>query len=171
MASDIELAPVAEYPAEKGAPDLRSAQPADALDNDRDYRGKEVNSQPSGTGRINSYIGAFEKRLLQYNLEARGIQRVHEDERMPKLSWLSYVQACLLWVSINLAANNITLGMLGPVVFGLSFRDASLCAVFGALVGSLIASWMATWGPFSGLRTMVCSYTLGSPTRFYSDNF
>lgn len=156
------MAPVAEYPAEKGAPDLRSAQPVDVLDNDRDYHGKEVNNQPSGTGRINSYIGAFEKRLLQYNLEARGIQRVHEDERMPKLSWLSYVQACLLWVSINLAANNITLGMLGPAVFGLSFRDASLCAVFGALVGSLIASWMATWGPFSGLRTMVCSCTLDS---------
>lgn len=78
---------------------------------------------------------------------------------MTRLSWISYVQACLLWVSINLAANNITLGMLGPAVFGLSFRDAALCAVFGALVGSLVASWLATWGPLSGLRTMVCSYT------------
>lgn len=155
MTSDIEIFPVREYPAEKGTPGPPSAQPASAPENDGKSRGREANGQSRGTDRINSYLRVFEKQLVHYNLEARGIQRVHEDERMPKLSWISYLQTFLLWVSINLAANNITLGMLGPAVYGLSFRDASLCAVFGALVGSIVASWIATRGPPSGLRTMV----------------
>jgi hypothetical protein len=103
---------------------------------------------------IASYWKKFEQQLVIYHLEARGIQRVEDDERI-RISWFSYVQAFLLWVSINLAANNISLGMLGPAVFELSFLDSSLCAVLGAAVGSLAVAWMATWGPVSGNRTMV----------------
>jgi purine-cytosine permease-like protein len=99
--------------------------------------------------------------LVEYSLEARGIERVQEHERIPKLTWVSYLQVFLLWMSVNLAANNITLGMLGPAVYGLSFLDSALCAVFGALVGATAASWMATWGPISGIRTMVLSKPLG----------
>lgn len=106
--------------------------------------------------RLGSLLKTFEQQLVEYNLEARGIERVAPEERMKRLSWLSYLQAFLLWVSINLAANNITLGMLGPAVFGLSFLDSALCAVLGAFVGSVGAAWMATWGPVSGIRTMVC---------------
>ena len=99
-------------------------------------------------------LKAFERTLLKYNLEIRGIQRVEEHEKV-KISWLAYLQVFVLWVSVNLAANNITLGMLGPAVYGLSFRDASFCAVFGALVGGIPVAWIATWGPLSGNRTMV----------------
>jgi hypothetical protein len=117
------------------------------------------NSSPSdeglpATARIDAHMKKFERRLLEYHLEARGIQRVEENERI-QLTWVSYLQVFLLWVSINLAANNITLGMLGPIVYGLSFTDSSLCSVFGAIVGSLAAAWMATWGPISGNRTLV----------------
>ena len=126
-------------------------------------KGNEFNPCPDGDtgrkrpapGRIGFYLEKFEQRLIQFNLEARGLERVHESERITKLSWMSYLQASLLWVSMNLAANNMTLGMLGPATYGLSFRDSALCAVFGALVGALIAAWMATWGPVSGIRTMV----------------
>lgn len=113
-------------------------------------------SAPQRPSRLARFATKFEQRLVEYNLEARGIERVREDERLKKLTWVSYLQAFLLWVSINLAANNITLGMLGPAVYGLSFLDAALCGVFGAFVGALVASWMATWGPISGIRTMVC---------------
>jgi hypothetical protein len=106
--------------------------------------------------RLGSLLRAFEQQLVEYNLEARGIERVAPEERMKRLSWMSYLQAFLLWFSINLAANNITLGMLGPAVYGLSFTDSALCAVFGVTVGSLVSAWMATWGPISGIRTMVC---------------
>jgi hypothetical protein len=104
--------------------------------------------------RINVCLKRFEQRLVDYNLEGRGIQRVGEDERI-SLTWISYLQVFLLWLSINLAANNITLGMLGPAVYGLSFLDSSLCSIFGAVVGSLAAAWLATWGPVSGNRTLV----------------
>ena len=112
------------------------------------------NANPTSSSHISSSIKKLEQQLVTYHLEARGIQRVEESERI-KLSWFSYVQAFLLWVSINLAANNISLGMLGPAVFELSFLDSALCAVLGAAVGSGVVAWVATWGPVSGNRTMV----------------
>lgn len=122
----------------------------EALDNSRRAGGTSVPQ------RLTYYLKKVEDQLVEYSLEARGIERVQEHERIPKLSWISYLQVFLLWMSVNLAANNITLGMLGPAVYGLSFLDSALCAVFGALVGSTASSWMATWGPISGIRTMVC---------------
>ena len=108
-----------------------------------------------------SYFKSLERTLIRYNLEERGVRRVEPDESS-ELSWKSYLQAFNLWVSINLAAVNITLGMLGPTVYLLSFRDAALCAVFGSLLGSCAVSYMATWGPVSGNRTMIFArYTFG----------
>jgi Permease for cytosine/purines, uracil, thiamine, allantoin len=104
--------------------------------------------------RLAAKAKAIEQTLVKYNLEIRGIQRVEEHEKV-QISWLAYLQAFGLWVSVNLAPNNITLGMLGPAVYELSFRDASLCAVFGAVIGSVPVAWIATWGPLSGLRAMV----------------
>jgi hypothetical protein len=117
-------------------------------DDDTQGRNSHVPSRLAG------YMKRFEKQLVEYNIEARGIQRVDERERHA-LTWVTYLQVFLLWVSINLAANNITLGMLGPVVYELSFLDSALCSVFGAVVGSLAAAWSATWGPISGNRTLV----------------
>ncbi|KAB8253628.1 permease for cytosine/purines, uracil, thiamine, allantoin-domain-containing protein [Aspergillus pseudonomiae] len=127
-----------------------------------DGEGRDAADGPFLSPRIAAYVKRFENQLIEYNLEARGIERVQQHERMKRLTWVSYLQAFLLWVSINLAANNITLGMLGPVVYGLSFLDSALCAVLGALVGALVAAWMATWGPVSGVRTMAFGrYTMG----------
>lgn len=111
-------------------------------------------SPPGPFARLQSYMTRFEAQLVAYNLEARGIARVEVGERI-QLGWFAYLQVFVLWVSINLAANNIILGMLGPAVYELSFLDASLCAIFGALVGSLPTAWIATWGPVSGNRTLV----------------
>ncbi|KAF2186703.1 purine-cytosine permease FCY21 [Zopfia rhizophila CBS 207.26] len=105
-------------------------------------------------GKLQLRWKTFEQQLVAYNLEARGIQRVQPDERHDLRS-LGYTQIAILWFSINLAANNITLGMLGPAVFGLGFLDSSLCAVFGMLVGCLAVAYIATFGPWSGNRTMI----------------
>jgi len=103
----------------------------------------------------------FEKQLVAYNFEERGIRRVESSERHD-LRILGFTQVFILWFSINLAANNITLGMLGPVVFSLGFLDASLCAVFGMLVGCLPVAYTAAMGPRSGNRTMIFArYTMG----------
>ena len=110
---------------------------------------------PASNILIRSYK-AFERQMASYNFETRGIRRVEPDERHD-LKSLGFLQATILWFSINLAANNITLGMLGPAVFSLSFLDASLCAISGMLVGSLAVAYVATFGPRSGCRSLVVS--------------
>lgn len=103
---------------------------------------------------LGDYMHRLERQLIEYNIEARGIQRVAEEDRHA-LTWVSCLQVFLLWLSVNLAANNIALGMLGPGVYLLSFRDSALCSTLGALVGSTASAWSATWGPVSGNRTLV----------------
>ncbi|KAI9928871.1 hypothetical protein ASPWEDRAFT_36686 [Aspergillus wentii DTO 134E9] len=161
MAAESEIATVGVHPGKEDSKFDSAENPPRTPDYDEENSTRGNNGHPA-TGRIGSYVRKFEQQLLEYNLEARGIERVDEAERMSKLSWVSYIQAFLLWVSVNLAANNITLGMLGPVVYGLSFLDSALCAVLGAAVGALASSWMATWGPVSGIRTMAFTrYSMG----------
>ena len=137
-------------------------------DNDAQRRDPDISynveplAAPTGfSGKFGSRIKSFEHQLLKYNIEARGVQRVKPEETH-SITWIDYLQAFLLWVSINLAAVNITLGMLAPVVYALSFKDAALCAVFGSFLGSLAVAYVATWGPVSGNRTMIFTrYTFG----------
>ncbi|KIW19301.1 hypothetical protein PV08_03595 [Exophiala spinifera] len=115
----------------------------------------------SVTARFAARLRLFEHILLKYNIETRGIQRVEDHEKQHH-SWFTYLQVFVLWTSINLAINNVTLGMLGPAVYELSYTDSSLCAALGALLGSLPVAWIATWGPVSGIRTMVWGrYAMG----------
>lgn len=112
-------------------------------------------------GRISLSLKQFEKTMAYYNLEARGIHRVEPSERHSTKD-VGYTQIALFWASINLAANNITLGMLGPVTFSLSFTDCAVTAVTGSIVGSLPVAYFATFGPRSGNRSMVLArYSMG----------
>lgn len=148
----VKLADVEKARIEPGNPEITLNEPRVG---GHASHGAASASPPSKFGAmIARYTRNFEKQLVEYNLEARGIQRVELDERLD-LTGKNYAQAFLLWFSINLAANNVTLGMLGPAVYGLSFADASLCAVFGSVAGSLPVAYIATWGPVSGNRTMV----------------
>ena len=149
--------PIQENPdVEKGP--IENDAGLDGLDGRPDAR------DPQGvkpTTKLAAYSRSFEQTLIKYNLEERGVKRVEPHETNP-LSWKSYLQAFSLWVSINLAAVNVTLGMLGPTVYLLSFKDAAFCAVFGSLLGSCPVAYIATWGPVSGNRTMVFArYTFG----------
>jgi len=107
-------------------------------------------------GRMLQTWRALERQLASYKLEARGIQRVEAHERQD-LRLLGYSQVAIMWFSVNLAANNITLGMLGPAVFALGFLESCLLSVFGAFAGCLVVAYIATFGPKSGNRTMVFS--------------
>ncbi|CAF9938978.1 MAG: hypothetical protein ALECFALPRED_007942 [Alectoria fallacina] len=137
-----------------------------AVDTSSD-RSKHSARAPSSTeiaeplGRLGLYLNQFERQLIKYNLEARGVQRVEPHETHAQ-TWKAYIQAFLMWISVNLAAVNITLGMLAPTVYYLSFKDAALCAAFGSLLGSLVVAYIVTWGPVSGNRTMIFTrYTFG----------
>ncbi|PNS13954.1 Purine-cytosine permease fcyB [Sphaceloma murrayae] len=138
---------------EKGTPVLAPPAPVTA--------GDETTSGDGFGARLSSAFKRFEKTVAYYNLEARGIQRVGLSERH-SIKNLGYSQIGLFWFSVNLAANNVTLGMLGPAAFSLSFIDSSLCAVFGMLVGCLPVAYFATFGPRSGNRSMVLArYSMG----------
>lgn len=157
MASENEITALAVHSNKEDLTKFAPETPAVANKDEGLYGETTINRRNPVGSRLGSVIRAFENQLIEYNLEARGIERVAADERMKRHTWMSYLQVFLLWISINLAPNNITLGMLGPAVYGLSFRDSALCAVFGALIGSTVSSWMATWGPISGIRTLVRS--------------
>lgn len=133
------------------SPDLeKSAQnlntPAD--DTDASYAFPSI-PVPSRLRRWNAKIESLA------GLEARGITRVLPEERHAA-SLTGYVQMALLWFSANLTANNLAVGLLGPLVFSLGFVDSALCSVFGAFLGSLMTAYMSIWGAQSGNRTMVC---------------
>ncbi|KAI4286784.1 MAG: hypothetical protein L6R35_003962 [Caloplaca aegaea] len=86
-------------------------------------------------------------------LEARGITRVLPDQRHAA-SAFGYIQMALLWFSANISANNLAVGMLGPLLFELGFLDSAMCSVFGIFVGSSATAYMSIWGAQSGNRTM-----------------
>lgn len=86
-------------------------------------------------------------------LEARGIVRVLPEERQLP-SKLAYAQMAIVWFGANVSANNLTVGMLGPLLFGLGFVDSTMMATFGSLLGAFPTAYMSTWGPQSGNRTM-----------------
>lgn len=95
------------------------------------------------------------KRAERYlHLEARGIHRVTEAEQTQKTT-LSFKQIVMMWLSINTAAQNITLASIGQEVYGLGFVDAMCCSIFGAIAGTIPVAYTAGWGPWSGNRTLV----------------
>jgi hypothetical protein len=110
------------------------------------------NPPASKSGNIFSRLN---ERLTALNLfESRGIERVPLHERHD-VKAADYLQMSLLWFSTNITANNMALGMLGPLSFSLGLVDSALCATFGALVGAAGVAYMGTFGPTSGNRTMV----------------
>ena len=87
-------------------------------------------------------------------LEARGISRVLPEERHG-LSPMKYAQMAIMWYSANISANNLAVGLLGPLLFNLGFVDSVMMAVWGCLVGSAFTAYMSIWGAQSGNRTQV----------------
>ena len=95
--------------------------------------------------------------------EARGIERVPEYEREDRKTCLAdYMQMGLIWFSANLTANNILLGLLGPLTFELGLTDCLILGTFGSMAGGAACGYISTFGPMSGNRTLVISrYTMG----------
>ncbi|CAG8195610.1 unnamed protein product [Penicillium salamii] len=112
-------------------------------------------SRSNFVSRANDYLASL--RLF----ESRGIERIPLEERHAVRA-TDYLQMTLLWFSTNITANNMAIGMLGPLGFSLGFVDSALCATFGALLGAAGVGYMGTFGPASGNRTMVVArYFMG----------
>jgi purine-cytosine permease-like protein len=128
---------------------------------------EDVEKQPASSPEIsvveepvrkNRIIEKLEALGARFGVEARGIHRVQPEERhAPK-----NIQIALVWFSVALAAANMIIGMMGPKVFSLSFKDSALCLFFGNIVGALFPAYIAGFGPRSGNRTLsVTRYAFG----------
>ena len=133
-------------PMEKTEPEVMSNGSEPALEG---LSSQEGTPQPTGF-----FARANQRITTNKHLEARGIERVPETERLRMLGASNYMQMTLLWFSTNITANNMAVGMLGPLDYSLGFTDAALCASFGAILGAVGVAYISTFGPASGNRTM-----------------
>lgn len=96
-------------------------------------------------------MGPFLARLFAVGVEARGVERVPEDQRHTKNTWNNL----LMWWSVNTVLTTIPIGVLAQEVFTLTLPHAiAVIFCFGAL-GAIFTSFIATLGPQTGLRTMI----------------
>ncbi|KJX96475.1 nucleoside transporter like protein [Zymoseptoria brevis] len=136
-------------------PDLDSRDvEKNALDSPEMHDPESTTSSTAPEGRSRNILSTIKQSIINDNFEARGVQRVLPAERNPT-STFGFLQVMLMWMSINMTAVVIVLGFLGPINFSLSFKDASLVAVFGAILGATPVAYTATFGPRSGNRTMI----------------
>ncbi|KAE8349153.1 hypothetical protein BDV28DRAFT_152155 [Aspergillus coremiiformis] len=110
-------------------------------------------------------ISKFQKCIAIFSrlsgVEARGIERVSDDERQSPAPD-TYARIFLLWLSSSLTGNNIIVGLYGPSLYGLDWNEATICGTLGVILGSMCIGYMSTWGPKSGNRTLVVTrYFLG----------
>lgn len=96
----------------------------------------------------------FSNKLDSFGVELRGIHRTLPEERR-KPTFKMYLQMVLLWASGCGGLSSISGTFLGPLLFGLSFKDSISSTLSGIFLGCLIAAYGATMGPRSGLRQMV----------------
>lgn len=85
-------------------------------------------------------------------VEPGGVEAIPLDERHGKPHGLFWT-----WTSPNMEFATITVGLLGPIAFGMDFKQSVLAIVVGTLLGSVTHAVLSSWGPASGLPQMVLS--------------
>jgi nucleobase:cation symporter-1, NCS1 family len=83
-------------------------------------------------------------------IEPGGVEFIPLDERHGRP-----IQLLWTWASPNLEFATVFVGVLGVLVFGLSFWMAALAIVIGSGLGALSQGILSTWGPKHGLPQMV----------------
>ncbi|KAF8169002.1 cytosine-purine permease [Mycena galopus ATCC 62051] len=82
-------------------------------------------------------------------VEARGIQRVPENERNDRPSGNFWI-----WLAANCVLSTFGIGILGPGIFFLGLGDSMLTIFFTNVATCILPAYMATFGPKLGLRQM-----------------
>ncbi|KAH7913882.1 permease for cytosine/purines, uracil, thiamine, allantoin-domain-containing protein [Hygrophoropsis aurantiaca] len=96
-------------------------------------------------------LGPFLAKLFASGVEARGVERVPEDQRETKNAWNNL----LMWWSVNAVLTTIPIGALAQEVYYMTFGNAvATIMCFGAL-GGIATAFIAMLGPITGLRTMI----------------
>ncbi|WWC69053.1 uncharacterized protein I206_102989 [Kwoniella pini CBS 10737] len=96
--------------------------------------------------------------LFNKGVEARGIERVPEEERDGKHT----IGLLLLWWSVNMVVSTLPIGLLAQAYYTLTFHSAVAAIVVFTALGAAFTAFIATLGPKTGLRTMVITrYSVG----------
>ncbi|EIN10595.1 hypothetical protein PUNSTDRAFT_142573 [Punctularia strigosozonata HHB-11173 SS5] len=96
--------------------------------------------------------------LFQRGVEARGVERVPENERSPRNSWNNL----LMWFSVNCVLTTVPIGVLAQEFYTLTLPHAIGIIIGFAAIGCATTAFIATLGPQTGLRTMVITrYSVG----------
>lgn len=162
--SDIEKAPAASYP-----PDVKAPYPADgkddihdhvdvqsytAVDEDPDNAQREIRLPDNAFGRFLATFGHYNRKLeAVFGIEARGIQRVKADERTDSKIYGNL----MVWLAANCCLPTLSIGVLGPLAFGMHLGDCLLTIFFFCIFAGCFPAFCATFGPQLGLRQMTSS--------------
>ena len=103
-----------------------------------------------------STYAKLQRLATRYGVEARGIERVPEDERTDK----STLKVGTMWCAANMVISSFAIGVLALPVFGLGCVDSMLTILFINCLGVLPVCFFSTLGPKFGMRQMILS-------RFY----
>ncbi|KAF8435811.1 permease for cytosine/purines, uracil, thiamine, allantoin-domain-containing protein [Boletus edulis BED1] len=98
-------------------------------------------------------FGPLLSKLFQSGVEARGVERVPENQRETKNSWNNL----LMWWSVNMVLTTIPVGVLAQYAFTLTLPHAVATIFCFAALGSVATAFIAILGPQTGLRTMIIS--------------
>lgn len=85
-------------------------------------------------------------------VEPGGVEFIPLDERHGRPLQLFWT-----WTSPNMEFATITVGLLGPIAFGMTFWQSFLAIVIGTAAGSITHAILSSWGPRSGFPQMVLS--------------
>ncbi|KAL7418644.1 hypothetical protein Q5752_007103 [Cryptotrichosporon argae] len=108
-------------------------------------------------GSSNRFFRVLNK-AFSSGVEARGIERVPEDERDGKHT----IGLLVFWWSVNMAVSTVPIGLLAQAYYLLDFANAMACIVIFTAIGAACCAFIATLGPKTGLRTMVITrYSMG----------
>ncbi|KAJ7062730.1 putative cytosine-purine permease [Mycena amicta] len=134
------------------SPDLeKQSHEADVVDEQIDTL-NTLDASPSSVdptsfwGRTLALSATLERKV---GIEARGIQRVPEDQRFGGPSGNFWI-----WLAANTVLPTFGIGILGPGIFFLGLGDSMLTIFFTNIFTAILPAYMATFGPKLGLRQM-----------------
>ncbi|KZV82414.1 NCS cytosine-purine permease [Exidia glandulosa HHB12029] len=136
------------------------SQSRHSIEKDKDVRvdDESLDLQEKGGLPPESQFQHLSRRLLTLGVETRGILPVSVEDRSDP----EFRKVFFLWLSANCNILSISAGTLGPLVFGLSFRDTALCILGFNIIGCALPAYFSTFGPKLGLRQMVhARYSFG----------
>ncbi|CAI4454082.1 CQS_1a_G0017450.mRNA.1.CDS.1 [Saccharomyces cerevisiae] len=114
---------------------------------------EKANSSPSILRRIINRAAWLSKKVDAMGVESTGIQRISPYER--GTSKKQFLHVAGLWLSATGGLSSMSSFLLGPLLFGLSFRESLASSLISVTIGCLIAAYCSIMGPQSGCRQMV----------------